>query len=147
VKANLCGSRHARRTPFLVFCLAFGLLVPLRVEAFTMGPLEMLKTSGHLDVRNDSQDSIRVLLQVYKVSRLNGQVNPAAQPMSLEESQAVVHYRPRSLRMAGSSSRAINYRIVDPLQPFFICGETPSGMLTLRVCSYWRGPTAKPPTG
>lgn len=146
VKNVFCEIKLARPLSMLVVFMASGLLVPLRLEAFSMGPLEILSKSGRLEIQNDSKDAIRILFQVYAVDRSNGPANPSAQPLALEESQAVVHFRPRSIRMAAATRRAIYYHIVDPSKPFFICGETPAKMLLLRVCSYWRGSASATPS-
>lgn len=127
---------HTRQAFALIALLTTG-IAP--AQALTLGPLRMAASRGIFQISNSEPRLIRLSLGVYGVNGTKGARSPSTQPLPLAEAESMVRIRPISFRLGPGQSRLVSYRVLHPSRSFYICGVSPSGLYTLRVCSLWPG--------
>ncbi len=107
--------------------------------ALTLGPMRLGSSRGLVQIANSEPRLIRLRLGVYGAIGSGLARSPSLVPLPLTESETLIHLRPTSFRLGPGQSRVVSYRVLTLTRPFYVCGVTPAGLFTLRVCSLWPG--------
>ena len=106
--------------------------------AFGQAPLSLSERKGVLQLSNPSERSIRLELQVFPVVQQQGRSSADLTPLTPEQAEQLIRLRPTQFRLGPGASRTLPYTVLDPSRDFFLCGVSPQGLFTVRVCSRWR---------
>ena len=120
-------------------CLALLVAAPSAGLALTLGPMRLQNSRGLVQIANSESRLIRLRLGLYGVLGAGPTRSPSLVPLPLAEAERLIRLRPTSFRLGPGQTRGVSYRVLSPSRPFYVCGVTPSGLFTLRVCSLWPG--------
>lgn len=106
--------------------------------AFSQAPLSLQKNRGVLQLSNPGERTIRINLQVFPVQQQAGRASAGLNPLPMEEAEQLIRLKTTQFRLSAGSSRTLPYTVLNPSRDFFLCGVSPQGLFTVRVCSRWR---------
>lgn len=111
--------------------------------AFGQSPLTLGERKGYLQLTNPDARNIQLKLQVFPVVLQQGRASADLTPLPPEQAEQLIRLRPTQLRLAPGASRTLPYTVLDPSRDFFLCGVSPQGLFTVRVCSRWRSAASR----
>jgi hypothetical protein len=131
--------------PQVVAGLGLGLLGLPSAPALAFGqaPLSLSDRKGYLQLSNPSERNIQLNLQVFPVVQQQGRASADLTPLPPEQAEQLIRLRPTQLRLTPGASRTLPYTVLDPSRDFFLCGVSPQGLFTVRVCSRWRSAASR----
>ena len=112
--------------------------------AFGQAPLSLSERRGVLQLNNPDQRSIELSLQLFAVAAQQGRASAELTPLPPEQAEQLIRIRPTQFRLGPGASRTLPYTVLDPSRDFFLCGVSPQGLFTVRVCSRWRSQASPP---
>ena len=114
--------------------------------AFGQAPLSLSERRGVLQLNNPDDSSIALSLQLFAVTAQQGRTSAELTPLPAEQAEQLIRIRPTQFRLGPGASRTLPYTVLDPSRDFFLCGVSPQGLFTVRVCSRWRSQASPPAT-
>ena len=112
--------------------------------AFGQAPLSLSERRGVLQLHNPDQRSIQLSLQLFAVTAQQGRASAELTPLPPEQAEQLIRIRPTRFRLGPGASRTLPFTVLDPSRDFFLCGVSPQGLFTVRVCSRWRSQASPP---
>ena len=107
------------------------------VEALTLMPMRLEQRRGQLQVINPGDRLQRVEIEVFLGTTASGKSSVEPIPLSASQAEALIRFRPSTVRLGPGATRFISYSIVGDAPSFFVCGTTLQGLVRARVCSRW----------